>query len=262
MTKRITAVLIAEDRGVISGVHRAEELAGALGLEFASSLRDGEEVQRGAEIARLIGNPLQVTRAEEVLIGTLSKSSGIAASARQAGVKAKDRFQVVSGGWKKMPNEIKELVRQAVSDGGLETRISDQPFIYLDKNYVRILGGIGEAVGAVSDLGKDVVIQVRGETAAIGDEAALAVKGGARIVMVDTGIREDLTAVSTALKRHGLRDGARIAFAGNLSLDELESLGLEDVDLVDVGYAILDAPCLPIRFDVVSVDKAFESHGI
>ena len=255
MTKRVTAVLIAEDKGIISGIERAVELARGMGLEFASSLRNRDGVEPAAEIARLIGNPVQVARAEEVLIGTLSKSSGIASRARQALVSAGERCQVISGGWKKMPHQIKELVRQAVRDGGLETRIMNQPFVYVDKNYVRILGGIGEAMEAVSHLGRAIVIQTRGETAPVDEEAVLAVERGASVVMVDTGVREHLAEVSKALRNHGIRDRARIAFAGNISMDQIEGLSREDVDLIDIGYAILDAPCLPIRFDVVSVDE-------
>jgi len=257
ISKRVTAVLVAEAAGVISGIERAAGMARELGLEFRSGLSNGHSVEPGQEIARLAGNPVQITRAEEVLIGTLSKSSGIATSARRARVSARGRFLVVSGGWKKMPNEIKELVREAVRDGGLETRIMDQPFVYLDKNYVRIFRGIAGAIEAVSGLGRAVVVQVRGETAPIDEEAVHAAEGGASVVMVDTGNREHLAGVSKALKNHGLRDRTRIAFAGNVSLDELEGLSSEDVDLVDIGYAILDAPCLPIRFDVVSVDKDF-----
>jgi len=255
ISKRVTAVLVAEAAGVISGIERAAGMARGLGLEFRSGLRNGDSVEPGQEIACLAGNPVQITRAEEVLIGTLSKSSGIATSARRARVNARGRFLVVSGGWKKMPNEIKELVREAVRDGGLETRIMDQPFVYLDKNYVRIFRGIAGAIEAVSGLGRAVVAQVRGETAPIDEEAVQAAERGASVVMVDTGNREHLASVSEALKNHGLRGRARIAFAGNVSLDELEGLSSQDVDLVDIGYAILDAPCLPIRFDVVSVDK-------
>jgi len=257
ISKRVTAVLVAEAAGVISGMERAAKVARELGLEFKSSLNNGDSVEPGHEIARLAGNPVQITQAEEVLIGTLSKSSGIATSARRACVNAQGRYLVVSGGWKKMPNEIKEMVREAVRDGGLETRIMDRPFVYLDKNYVRIFGGIAEAIEAVSGLERDIVVQVRGETAPIGEEAVQAAERGAGVVMVDTGNRGHLAGVSEALKNHGLRDRARIAFAGNVSLDELEGLRAEDVDIVDIGYGILDAPCLPIRFDVVSVDEDF-----
>jgi nicotinate-nucleotide pyrophosphorylase (carboxylating) len=154
-----------------------------------------------------------------------------------------------------MPMEIKSLVREAVGDGGMMVRISDKPFVYLDKNYVRILGGVGEAVRMAAPLKRVTVVQLLGETGPIGDEAVEAVQAGAAIVMVDTGRCEDLEAVIHALKEEGLRSVTQIAFSGRVSLEDLRTLSRMDVDIVDVGYAIIDAPCLPMRFDVIEVSS-------
>ncbi len=249
--RRITAVLIAETKGVLSGIERARKLMEGLGLRFESDLKDGNTINAEQEVARVTGNPIQIARAEEQIIGTLSKSSGIATAARQARFQAGPDCQVVSGGWKKMPLEIKDLVRAAVRDGGIDVRISHEPFVYLDKNYVRILGGISEAVRLASSLGGTIVVQIRGETGLVENEAVQAARARADVVMVDTGHQEDLATVSQALLDRGLRSKVRIAFAGNIGLDELESLVRMDVDVVDIGYAILDAPCLAMRFDVI-----------
>lgn len=64
----------------------------------------------------------------------------------------------------------------------------------------------------------------------------------------------DLTEVTSALSREGLRSGVQIAFAGNISLDDVIKLSQQDVDILDIGYAILDAPCRPIGFDVIQVN--------
>ena len=81
--------------------------------------------------------------------------------------------RIVSGGWKKMPIEIKDHIRKAALDGGIKVRILHKPFVYLDKNYVRIFGGIKRAIQAVSSLERPVVIQVRGEDRAHGGPQAL-----------------------------------------------------------------------------------------
>jgi nicotinate-nucleotide pyrophosphorylase (carboxylating) len=221
-----------------------------MGLSFSSDFRDGQLCRADARVAEVSGSPSQICRAEDVLIGTLSKSSGIATAARFALRKAGAKFRVVSGGFKKMPHEMKEIIRQAASDGGVTCRMLDQPFVYLDKNYVRILGGVEAALEAVAPLGRRTVIQIRGETCLIEQEALKAAGGGAAVVMVDTGQRDHVKRVSKALKDGGLRSRVQIAFSGNLSLEDLDSLVGEDIDAVDIGYAILDAPCLPMRFDV------------
>ena len=254
MERKITAVIKAEAAGTLSGIQRARDLTESQGLFFLSDLQDGDSFYENTEVAWVTGNPFLIAQAEEVVIGTLSKSSGIATMARQALLKAGSRFRIVSGGWKKMPRQIKDLVRQAVLDGGIQIRITDKPFVYLDKNYVRILGGVSKALQAVASLGRITAIQIRGETGTVEEEAIEAAYGGAAIVMVDTGRREHLVSVNKALRNKKLRSQVEIAFAGNISLDDIESLHHEDVDVVDIGYAILDAPCLPMRFDVTGID--------
>jgi nicotinate-nucleotide pyrophosphorylase (carboxylating) len=251
--RRVTGVLIAEAPGVLSGIARAGGAMESLGVSFTTDLEDGSTLEVDQEIARAFGNPVQIAMAEERIIGAVSKTSGIATAARRARLAAAPRCQVVSGGWKKMPWEVKDLVRQAVSDGGINARISENPMVYLDKNYVRILGGVQKAVQTVNGLDREIVIQVRGETGSVGDEAIEASGGGVSVVMVDTGRREDMAEVIRALKERGLRSRVRIAFAGNISIDDLEELSRLDFDIVDIGYAILDAPCLPMRFDVIKV---------
>ena len=150
--KSVTAVLIAEREGILSGLKRASASMESLGLHLSSNLRDGGPAGEGQEIARITGNPVQITMAEERIIGALSKSSGIATAAFRAREEMHPHCCVVSGGWKKMPMEIKDPIRNAAIDGGIDIRILNKPFVYLDKNYVRILGGMKRAIQAVLPL--------------------------------------------------------------------------------------------------------------
>jgi len=250
---RVTATLIVERGGVLSGLKRASASVESLGLRFSSDFSDGGSVREGQEIARVSGNPVQIAMAEECIIGTLSKSSGIATAARRARQETHPRCRVVSGGWKKMPIEIKDHIRKAALDGGIDVRILRKPFVYLDKNYVRMLGGIKRAIQAALPLERPVVIQVRGETDRISNEAVEAAETGAKVIMVDTGRQEDAGDVTRALNENDLRRRVRVAFAGNIALEDLGSINRLGLDVVDIGYAILDAPCLPMRFDVIDV---------
>jgi nicotinate-nucleotide pyrophosphorylase (carboxylating) len=251
MDRVIHAVVTAESAGVISGMARARSVCEPLKLVFSSLVSDGEAVAAGFRIARIRGNPLQIVRAEEVVLGELSKSSGIATAARKVLEMAGPKIKVVSGGSKKMPQVTKELVRQAISDGGLDVRIAEHPFIYLDKNYVRILGGIGEALRTVAPLAFRTVIQVRGETAPVSEEAIEAARAGAEVIMIDTGNIVDLQKAARALRQSGLRGSVLLAYAGNIRCEDIPDLLCQDVDILDIGYAIVDAPCLPMRMDVV-----------
>ncbi len=249
---RVTAAITADEGGVVSGVALARAEAGRLGLVLEAMAGEGAVVRAGEEVARLAGSPRQVLMAEDSLIGLLAKPSGIATRARAFVDGAGGRPRIVSGGWKKLPGSLKEMVRTAVVAGGASPRIVPGPFAYLDKNYLELLGGISAALAAVAhlpDLSR--VIQVKGRHAPVAQEAVEAAEQGADVVFVDTGRPADASAASAALVRRGLRARVELAFGGGVRLDGLEALRDLDIDILDVGRQIVDAPLLDMRLDVI-----------
>lgn len=253
--RRVHAHLIAEAAGVVSGMELLAARCAEEGLGCEALLHDGGRCAAGTPLARFEGAPAAIVAAENHVIGLLSKPSGVATAVAAAVAAADGRVEIVCGGWKKLPVAFKEPLRQAVQDGGARPRICEPPFTYLDKNYVRIFGGITAALEQARPLGRPIVVQVRGEHGAPAEETLAAARGGASIIMIDTGRLRDLRQAAAVLRRAGCRDSLRLAFAGSISLGDIERLSREDVDLLDIGYAVLDAPCLPLRFDVVEVER-------
>ncbi len=251
-TETVTATVSTERDGVLFGIEEARRHAAELGLELTVRRRDGARVRWGDMVLVVRGSPKAVVSGEDVLLGAIGKASGIATAAAEAVRRAMGRVRVVSGAWKKMPPESKAMIRGAVRAGGADFRITDRPFLYLDKNYLRLLGGIRRALDATAQLSElRRVVQIRGEERPIAEEALEAAAGGAGIVMIDSGDMDDIDRVARALADRGLRESVEIAFAGGIALDGIEDLAERDVDILDIGSAIVDAPLLPLRFDVV-----------
>lgn len=164
-----------------------------------------------------------------------------------------------------MPFEIKPRIRSAIAAGGASVRICDEPMVYLDKNYVEMLGGIQASLRAAEQLeGRKKVVQIRGkyENGDIVREAFSAVSAGADIVFVDTGRLSDIRKVCEALlpalrswkEEFGYRD-VKLAYAGGVRFEQLSELRSLGVDIVGVGRAIIDAPLLDMHMDVVKVES-------
>ncbi len=235
---------------MLAGVGQALAGLAELGVRVLAALDEGAELVAGQRIVEIDAGALQVAQAEEQIIGHLAKASGIATAARRARDAAAGRIQVVAGAWKKMPLETKAMIRHSVEVGGLPYRITEQPFLYLDKNYVRMFGGIRATLDAVAGIPDRIrAIQLKGETGSIAFEAGEAISGGAHIIMVDTGRREDLREALRARARAGA-GSVKIAFAGGIHIAEIPRLAAEGVDVLDIGTQIVDAPLLPMRFDV------------
>ena len=250
--RRFNAKIVSTAAGVLAGMDELANQAVNLGLVVRVICPTGMNIFPGSEVASFEGKPRQIVRGEDCLLGIISKMSGIATAARQA-VMLAGKVQVVSGGWKKVPGGMKEYVRQGLMAGGAALRMLPGPFIYLDKNYLRLLGSLEAEIKAAQIFPeRRIVVQLLGETAAIGEEAVLAARLGASVIMVDTGAIEDLRKCSRSLTETGLRGRVKLAYGGGVQLMDLPRLREEDLDIVDVGRAILDAPLLDFRYDVIS----------
>jgi nicotinate-nucleotide pyrophosphorylase (carboxylating) len=133
----------------------------------------------------------------------------------------------------------------------------DAPFVYLDKNYVRIFGGIGKALEAASALpGYLKIIQLKGETGSPAAETREAVSSGADVVMVDTGKFEDVAEVSRTLEELGARGKIKVAFAKDLRFEDLPRCAEQGIDLLCIGKEIIDAPLMDMKLDIIAVKEA------
>lgn len=252
---RVSACIVADEEGIVADTYFAGGEAGRLGLDVNLVLGVGVAVRPGEHVLEFAGSPRQVAVAEEILIGIMAKPSGIATATHRFVERAGSRPDIVCGAWKKMPPALKESIRGAVVVGGARFRICDEPFVYLDKTYIEMLGGIRSSLEAVSKLSDYVkVIQLKGKYGGIAEEALEAVECGASILSIDTGDTSDIEKVSGALNIRGVRDRVRVAFAGGIRLEDIDALKALDVDIVDVGREIVDAPLLDMRMEVLGID--------
>jgi nicotinate-nucleotide pyrophosphorylase (carboxylating) len=252
MERSVTAAILADDAGIIAGTKAAFEKASELGLTVDHMAEEGRSVNPGDEIIRISGNPKQIAMAEEHLMGCMAKPSGVATAARRCVRAADEKISIVCGSWKKMPAEIKEALRSAIVVGGADSRICCPPFIYLDKNYVRMLGGVEKSLEALAHFADYTkVIQIKGDRNDIAWEAIKAAQCRANIIFIDSGNHEDIKTVSMALDRNGLRANVKIAFGGNVKMADIETLKTMDVDILDIGKEIIDAPLLDMKMEVV-----------
>jgi nicotinate-nucleotide pyrophosphorylase (carboxylating) len=250
--RKVHAEIIAAGEGIIVDIGEVASAAETLALEVSYRVEEGFHVRRGDLITRFSGSPKQIAMAEDRLIGLMAKPSGIAMAARRFVERAGAHIQIVSGAWKKIHVSQKEIVRRAIVAGGASVRICSEPFLYIDKNYVKMLGGIAESLAVANRMNGYVnVIQIKGSTGDIRQEACEASENGADIIFIDSGNQRDIEKVSDCLVRNGKRHALKLAFAGNIQLEDMDRLKKLDVDILDIGRAVIDAPLLDMKMEVL-----------
>ena len=258
--QRFAAVLVAAEDGIVAGVSGALSEAMAVGCTARAVVIDGEFVEAGAKLVELIGLPKELAMAEECVIGALAKPSGIATATRKLVDAAGPHLQIVGGGWKKMPALLREMVRHAAAVGGAHPAIDETPFLYLDKNYVRMFGGVAAALKAVEAIiGYRRVIQIGDNGLSLEDETRTAVQYGASTIFVDTGDPGDLNCVIDTLESLSARGRVRVAFGGGIQLEHIDKLVRLRVDALCIGRAIVDAPLLDMRMEIGNPEPALLS---
>lgn len=249
--REYTAELTVCSGGMVCGTEHARTLLEALGCAVLHIAPEGSHVAQHGVVLRFSGSAKAVAMAEDLVIGAVAKPSGIARAAARAAALARPGVRVVAGASKKMPREIKQQIRHAVLHGGAGGCISDAPFIYLDKNYVRMFGSVAETLRGISHMpGYVRVIQLRGLVESLEKETHDALDADAEILMVDTGRLDDLDIVARMATNAGKRARTIIAFAGEITLERIPEICTHDVDILDIGRAVIDAPLVDCRLDV------------
>ena len=251
--KKFNATLISEGSGILSGVEGAVNLIEEIGITDYKILNEGDSLEPGKVIAKVCGNPAQLASLEERLAGQVSKYSAIATAARCAVENAGGKVRIVCGAYKKIDYVIKEKMRQAVRTGGADTRmVEGQTFRYIDKNYIRMLGGVKKSIDHIktsSDM--VIVIQIHRALQTFEKEVEEALDSKADILMIDTGKLEDIRMCREIIKEKQPDYKPLIAYSGNVTLDSIKEFANSgDVDILGIGKAIIDAPMLDVKFEV------------
>ncbi|MGC8573606.1 MAG: nicotinate-nucleotide pyrophosphorylase [Caldisphaera sp.] len=243
--------LKSKEPAVIAGLEKTQELLSNLNIKVSFLIRDLSFIEAKKCILRGFAKPIEIVNLEEKILGIIGKISGISTAAWSFLKASNGNIKVVCGAWKKINPEIKDFTRRIIEKIGLPTRITNPPFIYIDKNYLRMIGGIEKAIKLAKTINNHtIVVQLHNIFGSVKEETLIACEAGAHILMVDTGDMKDIADVISIVRK--LETRPKVAFSGGVTIEQIPDLIEMGVDIVDVGRAIIDAPMIDLTFDVCS----------
>ncbi|MCK9312468.1 MAG: carboxylating nicotinate-nucleotide diphosphorylase [Methanocorpusculum sp.] len=243
----VSARIEAREDMVVSGVEECVWLFENAGVHAVPEIMDGAQVKSGGRIISLKGPVHAILSRERTCLNLLGRMSGIASGVTKANhlVSVVNDHVRVAGTRKTAPGLRYFDKKAIVAGGGLPHRydLSDQ---FLIKDTHRSFLPVDEAVRrakAYSD--KKVECEVESL-----EDALLAARAGADILMFDNMTPDKIREAISALKSAGLREKVTLEISGGITPDTVGRFAGLDVDVISMGSLTHSVVCADVSLEI------------
>jgi len=245
---RARARFVAGENLIVAGLEAAEEVFLTLDSQqqLEAFVSDGEPVEAGKVIARMIGFADVLISAERVALNLLQRLSGIATLTNKY-VKAVDGTDAQIADTRATTPGLRLLERYAVElGGGYNSRFGLDDGVMVTSNHISILGSVASAVKSAKEkLGYLHRIAVGVATE---NEVREAIKAGADAVVIDGLEAEDFGRLAAIAK--DLSDSVGIECMGKITPENVRDYADAGAQLIRVEALTSAAVAADISFKV------------
>lgn len=246
-----TAVMLAKQEGVLSGIDVAEEVFRTVdpSLEFSTLKTNGDDVRDREDIAMVKGNARSILTAERTALNFVQRLSGVATITAHYVAAVSGSSTAIVDTRKTTPGMRLLQKRAVMHGGGRNHRFGLADGVLIKDNHLAAIGGpnrIADAVAAAKTRAPHTLrIEVEVTTLA---ELHEALDAGADIVLLDN--MDTVTMAEAIAIRNASGKQAILEASGGITLDRLPELASIGIDLVSVGALTHSAPSLDISLDI------------
>jgi nicotinate-nucleotide pyrophosphorylase (carboxylating) len=245
---RARARFVAGENLIVAGLEAAEEVFLTLDSQqqLEAFVSDGEPVEAGKVIARMIGFADVLISAERVALNLMQRLSGIATLTNKY-VKALEGTDVQIADTRATTPGLRLLERYAVElGGGYNTRFGLDDGVVVTSNHISILGGVASAVRTAKEkLGylHRVVVEVSAE-----NEVREAIDAGADVIVIE-GLDVEQFGRLAGISRD-LSKSVSIACSGKITPENVREYADAGAQLIRIEALTSAAAAADISFQV------------
>lgn len=244
------AIIFTKEDCIVAGLKEVESIFSYLGVQAETTLIDGDRLKKGDIIFRLKGGSVSILRAERLTLNFLGHLSGIATLTRSCMdmVRRHSETTRVACTRKTTPGIRKFEKLAVVAGGGDSHRFNLSDSVMIKDNHVKLMG-IEAAIEAAKKTSFTRKIEVEVESA---EDAVLAAKLGADIIMLDNMQPEAVRETLGRLKEKGLRASVIVEASGGISQVNLEGYAKTGVDVISMGSLIHKSTWIDISLEITN----------
>lgn len=248
--KTFYAKLVSKDDGILAGIEVINGMFEEYGIDILSSMDDGDKIKKGDILLELEGNTRKILLLERTALNLLMRMSGVATKTNRI-VKSvneiNDKIRVA--GTRKTAPALQKFDKMAISIGGGDPhRSALDDMVLIKDNHIAVVGSVEEALKrAKKNVSFSKKIEIEVENA---DDAVIAAKNGADIVMFDNMSPEKAQDTLDILIENGLRENVLIEISGGITEDNILDYAPLDVDIISLGSLTHQASSLNFSLDM------------
>ncbi len=245
---RARARFVAGENIIVAGLEAAEEVFLTLDSQqqLEAFVSDGEAVEAGKVIARMIGFADVLISAERVALNLLQRLSGIATLTNNY-VKAVEGTGAQITDTRATTPGLRPLERYAVElGGGYNSRFGLDDGVVVTSHHISILGSVSSAVRSAKEkLGylHKVAVQVSSES-----DVREAIEAGADVLVIDDLSAEEFGRLTSIARERS--NAIAIECGGNITVANVREYAEAGAQLIRVEALTNAAPAANISFKV------------
>jgi len=245
------AVIVAKQASVLAGLPVAMAVFKRVDskIKFKPVARDGDRVQSGTIIARLMGDGRSLLKGERVALNFLQHLSGIATLTARFVEAVRGTKSTILDTRKTTPG-LRALEKYAVRmGGGRNHRMNLSDGILIKDNHISLAGELRAAVQQTK-LKAPRRFKVEVETTNL-KEIEAALSGRADIILLD-----NMTIPQLKEAVHLIDGQAMTEVSGGVHLNNVREIAITGVDFISIGALTHSAPAVDINMDIVPTRSA------
>jgi nicotinate-nucleotide pyrophosphorylase (carboxylating) len=228
------AELLIKEAGILAGVDVAREVFNTIDSELKCDIfiKDGSKIKPGDIVLNIQGRQQSILKSERLVLNIMQRMSGIATSTKQY-VERLEGLNARILDTRKTTPLFRFLEKEAVRiGGGLNHRMGLFDMIMLKDNHIFFAGGVEKAIQKTNDYlrknNRKLKIEIEAQN--LDDVRRILAVGGINRIMLDNFSLEDTrTAVKMINGRYETES------SGGITLDTVRSYAECGVDFISVG---------------------------
>lgn len=252
---------LLKEPGVVAGLPVAARLFQLLSAQvsFSATVKEGEQCEMGAVIAKLHGSSQALLMGERVALNLVMHLSGIATLTRRYVERIADLPTQLVDTRKTTPG-LRLLEKYATHTGGaVNHRLGLDDAVMIKDNHIAAAGGIGAAIAQVRRLVPyPLAIEVETETLV---EVAAALEHQADIIMLDNMDLGQMRQAVQLIRQSSNR--VKIEASGNISLETIRAVAETGVDYISTSAPVTRSTWLDCSMNWIAqtfIENVSTSH--